>query len=119
MDDQSSRDSFQGPLFRELLSRPVRLDRPRGSRHPRFPSVVYPIDYGYIDLKSVDGEGLDVFVGSLPDRAVTGVVLCLDMMKQELEPKVLISCSAEEIATVRRFLEDELHLLIWSSGGTD
>ena len=115
MGEKGFNTSFEGPLFRELLSRPVRLDRPKGSRHPRFPSIVYPVDYGYVDLKSVDGEGLDVFVGTLPEHRVTGVILCLDLMKQELEPKVLISCTSEEIGIVRNFLEQELHMLVWSS----
>ena len=25
------------------------IDRPRGSHHPRFPQIVYEIDYGYLD----------------------------------------------------------------------
>lgn len=115
MSDDGRSDPFDGPLFEALLSRPISVDRPRGSRHPRFPEVIYPIDYGYLDLRSVDGEGLDVFIGSLPGRSVTGVILCLDLPKQELEPKILISCTTQEIAMVRRFLEEQLHLLVWSS----
>ena len=37
------------------------IDRPRGSHHPRFPQIVYEIDYGYLDgTTSADGEGVDV-----------------------------------------------------------
>ena len=30
----------------------ISIDRPKGASHPRFPNVVYPIDYGYIENTS-------------------------------------------------------------------
>lgn len=46
----------------ELLERSeIVVDRPRGSRHPRFPEIVYALDYGYLaGTTSTDGEGVDV-----------------------------------------------------------
>ena len=40
----------------------VKIDRPLGSKHPRF-GFEYPVNYGYVpDTKSGDGEELDAYV---------------------------------------------------------
>jgi len=40
----------------------VKIDRPFGSKHPRF-GYVYPVNYGYIsNTISADGGGLDAYV---------------------------------------------------------
>jgi len=40
------------------------VDRPRGNHHPRYPEMVYPLDYGYLEGTSGgDGNELDVWRG--------------------------------------------------------
>ena len=40
------------------------IDRPKGTARPRFPELIYQVDYGYRkDTASMDGAGIDV-VGS-------------------------------------------------------
>ena len=42
----------------------VVIDRPRGSQHPRWETLVYPLDYGYLEgTSSADGGEVDVWVG--------------------------------------------------------
>ena len=42
----------------------ITIDRPYRSRHPRFPEIIYPLDYGYINgTRGTDGDEVDVFVG--------------------------------------------------------
>ena len=37
------------------------IDRPKGSRHPRYPQIVYRLDYGYLKgTSSMDGGGIDL-----------------------------------------------------------
>ena len=77
------------------------IDRPAGSRHPRYPELIYPLDYGYLDgTSAIDGGGVDVWVGSLPARTVTAVVCTVDLLKRDTETKLLIGCTREEAATV-------------------
>ena len=60
-----------------------RIDRPRGTPHPRYPSFVYPLDYGYLEnTRSPDGNGIDLWVGSLPDKRVNAIVCTVDLVKQ-------------------------------------
>ena len=41
----------------------IKIDRPIGSVHPKYPDIVYPINYGYIPkVIGGDGEELDVYL---------------------------------------------------------
>jgi inorganic pyrophosphatase len=73
------------------------IDRPRGSSHPRYPDVRYPLNYGFLaQTRASDVSGIDVWVGSLPDRRVTGAIVTMDALKRDAEVKLLISCTREE-----------------------
>jgi inorganic pyrophosphatase len=75
----------------------VVIDRPKGSRHPRMPDVEYPLDYGYLaQTTAMDGEGVDVWRGSLPQRQVTGAIVTVDVHKRDAEVKLLIGCTPDE-----------------------
>jgi len=75
----------------------IEVDRPNGSAHPRFPDRVYPLDYGFINgTTAADGGGIDVFVGSLHQHIVTGMLATFDAAKGDTEIKVLYDCTPEE-----------------------
>lgn len=76
------------------------VDRPEGSPHPRHPSLVYPLDYGYLaGTQSTDGDGIDVWLGSLPDQQVTAIICTVDLDQQDAELKLLLGCTVEEAQT--------------------
>lgn len=80
---------------------PVVVDRAKGTPHPRYPDFIYPLDYGYLQgTVSGDGAGIDVWVGSLPERKVVGVVCCVDALKGDMEMKLLLGCTADEMQLV-------------------
>ena len=80
------------------------IDRPKGSVHPRFPHIKYEIDYGYIqNTASMDGDGIDVWRGSLPSVSVDAIICTIDLMKKDSEIKFLIGCTEEEINIVNNF----------------
>lgn len=81
----------------------VVIDRPAGTAHPRFPDFIYPLDYGYLQGTTAgDGGGIDVWRGSLPGAAVTGVICTVDLTKRDSEIKILIGCTPEEMQTALR-----------------
>ena len=46
---------------RAIAAGGITLDRPRLSRHPHYPEIVYPIDYGYVNgTVGLDGQEVDV-----------------------------------------------------------
>lgn len=84
-----------------VSSSEIVLDRPRGTSHPRYPDFIYPLDYGYLKgTYSGDGDGIDVWVGSLTERCVTGMIVCVDLVKRDSECKVLIACTHEEMQAI-------------------
>ena len=81
----------------ELVSNSeIVIDRPRGSAHPRFPNFIYRVDYGYLkDTASMDGGGIDVWVGS-GDKIIDAIMCIVDLMKKDSEIKILVGCTEEE-----------------------
>jgi inorganic pyrophosphatase len=80
---------------------PITIDRPKGSAHPRYPDFVYPLDYGYVEgTASGDGMGIDVWVGSLPEKHLTALVCTVDLHKRESEIKLLLGCTPQEMQAV-------------------
>ena len=81
----------------ELVSNSeIVIDRPRGSAHPRFPNFIYKVDYGYLkDTASMDGLGIDVWVGS-GDKKIDAIMCIVDLMKRDSEIKILVGCTEEE-----------------------
>ena len=73
------------------------IDRPKGTAHPRFSSFIYPVDYGYLkDTRSMDGAGIDVWLGSDDRKQIDAVMCIVDRMKKDSEIKILIGCTEEE-----------------------
>jgi inorganic pyrophosphatase len=87
-----------------VASSTVVIDRARGSGHPRSPEHIYPLDYGYLDgTMSGDGQGIDVWLGASGDRRVTAVLATIDLLKLDIEIKLLLGCSPAEIADIQAF----------------
>ena len=99
--------AFWQALDRLISASEIVIDRPKGSAHPRFPSRIYPLDYGYLaGTASMDGDGIDLWRGSDPAQRLDAVVCTVDLMKRDSEIKLLIGCTEEEKAAVMRWHND-------------
>ncbi len=97
-------ETFWQTLDRLVTSSQVVIDRAKGSVHPRYKDILYPLDYGFLEETTAsDSGGIDVFVGSLETK-VTGAVMTVDLGKRDAEMKVLIGCSGDEMRVVHGFL---------------
>ncbi len=77
------------------------IDRPRGSRHPRYPGFVYPFDYGYLKgTQAMDQGGIDVWIGGQAERQVTAILCTVDLTRHDAEQKILLGCTLEEVHTI-------------------
>jgi inorganic pyrophosphatase len=89
----------------------VTIDRPRGSLHPVHESIVYPMDYGFVNrTMSSDGEEIDVFVGTA-DLGLVGAIWTTDHRKADRECKFLLDCSPPEIYMIHGFLNFDRKLM--------
>lgn len=88
---------------RTIRANGVAIDRPRGSAHPAYPDIRYPLDYGYVrGASSNDGDEVDVFVGSARSGLV-GLLVTHDRRKGDRELKLLYDCSPAEVYTAYGF----------------
>ena len=96
--------SFWTQLDALIESTEIVIDRPRGSAHPRYPSFVYPLDYGYLQGTSgADGQEIDVWLGSAAERRLDAIVCTVDLLKRDVEVKLLIGCTENEQAAICQF----------------
>ncbi len=73
------------------------IDRPKETRHPRFPDFVYPVDYGYLEgTSTIDGGGIDIWVGSKEPKEIDSILCTVDTLKKDSEIKILYGCNSDE-----------------------
>lgn len=91
----------------------VTVDRPMGSRHPKYPDMIYPLNYGYVKgIMAADGEWQDAYLLGL-DEAVeeyTGKVIAVIHRSDDVEEKWVVapkgmSFTKEEIEEATGFQE--------------
>ncbi len=89
----------------------ITIERPQGSRHPDHPSIIYPIDYGYVnDTVGADGHELDIFVGS-SSTGLVGTMVTVDHRKRDTEYKLIYNSRAEEVYLINGFINFDRELM--------
>lgn len=91
----------------------IKIDRPKGSVHPKHPDMVYPVNYGYIpNVFSADGEELDVYLlgVNVPVSEYTARVIGIVHRINDIEDKLVtspngIEFTENEIAKIVNFQE--------------
>lgn len=86
-----------------VSSSQIIIDRQKNSAHPKYPDMVYPLDYGYLaNTASMDGDGIDCWVGS-DGKNIDAIICTVDLLKRDSEIKLLVGCTEEEKETLLRF----------------
>lgn len=89
----------------------ITIDRPKGTRHPKYPDWVYNIDYGFINnTSSMDGNAIDIYVGTQQNKAINGIFCTIDTLKNDSEIKVVYECSAVEIEIIDHDLNNSKYM---------
>jgi inorganic pyrophosphatase len=91
----------------------VTIDRPLGSRHPRYGDIVYPLNYGYIaSTLSGDGMPIDAYVLGVdePVSEIQAVVIAVILRTNDREDKLIVapegmSFTVEQIKALVEFQE--------------
>ena len=97
-------NEFWQAIDKLVASGTIVIDRPKNSAHPRYPELKYELDYGYIkNTASMDGGGIDVWRGSLPEAKCDAIICTVDLLKSDSEIKLLIGCAEEEKAIAYSF----------------
>ena len=95
---------FWTTLDQLIATHEIVIDRPKNSRHPRFPDMIYPFDYGYLKgTSSGDGNEIDLCCGSLIEHMLIAVICTVDSTKKDTEVKLIVGCTDEEITIIEQF----------------
>ena len=77
----TSDNSFWQAITELASTNPIVVDRPKGTAHPRYPELIYPLDYGYLENTTAsDGDGIDIWFGSMDDKTLTGILCTFDTL---------------------------------------
>lgn len=103
---EKQHQAFWAKIDRFIKEADIVIDRPKGSRHPRF-QFSYPLDYGYLKhTRSPDGEGMDIWLGSDIEKGCDAIICTVDVLKKDSEIKLLIGCTEREKDLVLRVHND-------------
>lgn len=103
-------NEFWSALDELVSNSEIVIDRRKGSAHPKYPDLIYEVDYGYLkNTSSADGDGIDVWVGS-SEKSVDAVTCIVDLAKRESEIKILIGCTEEEKDIIYKFHNRTEHM---------
>ena len=97
-------DNFWKKIDKLYKKSKIIIDRPKGSKHPKFKKLIYPVDYGYLkNTKSMDGNGIDIWIGTNNKKIVDTVLCIVDLLKNDSEIKLLLSCTNYEKELIYKF----------------
>ncbi|HEX3026039.1 MAG TPA: inorganic pyrophosphatase [Clostridia bacterium] len=88
---------FWNALDKIVSTSEIMIDRPKGTRHPKYTDLLYEVDYGYLrNTSSMDGGGIDIWRGTDKDQKIDAIMCIVDLFKRDSEIKILIGCTEEE-----------------------
>lgn len=90
------------PDYSDIIGKPVncRIDRPLGSTHPKFPEIIYPVNYGYVEgVIAGDGSEQDIYLLGIdePVEEYSGHVVAVYHRLNDNEDKWIVIPSGYEI----------------------
>ena len=96
--------------YGDIIGKTVRgtVDRPLGSAHPRYPEMIYPVNYGYVDgIYGGDGMEQDVYLFGTEEPLETfeGRVVAVWRRFDDTEDKWIVSLDGEDL-TAEKILGD-------------
>ncbi len=101
----------------------VTVDRPLGTRHPRHPEIIYPVNYGYVEgIPAPDGDWQDAYILGVnePIETFTGPVIAVIRRRNDVEDKWVVApagaaLTAAEIAAATHFQEQYFQIELITS----
>ena len=90
--ERNERQMFARSFLGKTLD--IMIDRPLGSVHPKYKSLTYTVNYGYIpNVFSDDGEELDVYLlgVNVPVKTYRANIIAVIYRSDDIEDKLVAS----------------------------
>ena len=100
------RDQLKSLIGTEVT---IYIDRTLGTKHPKFPNIIYPVNYGYIkEITALDDEYQDAYLLGVnePVETYIGVVYAIIIREDDIEDKLVI------VPKNKEFTIDEIDKLV-------
>jgi len=102
---------FWSALDKLVNNSEIVIDRPRGTTHPKYPDILYEVDYGYLkDTASMDGGGIDIWKGTSAVQKIDAVICTIDLLKRDSEIKILLGCTQTEQERIYQMHNDSEYM---------
>lgn len=75
----------------------------KGTKHPLYPSLVFPVDYGHITTNDDEKSSMKAFKGN-GEQTVQSVVVCANLLEKDLSAILLIGLEDHQEEEVLKFL---------------
>ena len=90
--------SFWQAMARFIEGSTVTIDGPKRNHPRRYTDLIYTPDYGYLENTTAsDGGRIDVWLGPLETRTLTGILFMFDTLKREMKIKFLLACIGKDV----------------------
>ncbi len=87
------------------LSSDLEMDKPAGTAHHLYKNLIYPVDYGHLQSNVDDiDKSVGLYRGSGPQKIIDTIVVCVDILKKDIEVKLLMGCTPQEEEKILIFL---------------
>ena len=100
------RDKLKSLIGTEVT---IYIDRPIGTKHPKFPNIIYSVNYGFIkEITALDDEYQDAYLLGVnePVETYIGVVYAIIIREDDIEDKLVI------VPKNKEFTIDEIDKLV-------
>lgn len=104
MSENGGRKGYNNPIGKTVT---VIVDRKMGSVHPEWETMVYPVNYGYVEgILAGDGEEQDVYIigEDRPLNCFTGRVIAVVIRKNDAENKWIAAAEGKRFS--REFIKE-------------
>ena len=100
----------------------VVVDRPMGTCHPKYPELIYPVNYGYVPgVMAPDGEAQDAYILGVgePVAVFEGSVIAIVQRLDDVEEKWVVApvhCAftkeeiAQQVAFQEQYFQSEVQM---------
>lgn len=89
------------------VSSTIGLEFKKGSNHPIYEKLIYPVDYGIIeDAHNFGNIKMGVFKGANDSHSVDAIAVNIDTLQRDSDIKLLVGCNEDEIFRIMQFLNE-------------